>query len=173
MGGPKALLEVCGRPLWRQHVVRYAPLAARTVLVVNAEVAAELPAPEGARLVVSTASTPWGSLAAALDALPEATSSRRVLITPVDILPPTLDTMQRLLGAVDGDIWAATPRHRGRGGHPVVVARHALRGLQGSGEPSLRALLNALAAHRARVEVDDARVLGDFDSPQDLPAAFA
>lgn len=193
MGGAKALLLVDGLPLVQRHLQRLSEVGCRSIaVVVRPEVAPVITelladAPYAARVHVVAASTDSqaSSLAVGLRALsPEATaeadlSGATILITPVDMLPPEVETLGTLLAALEGDVLAATPQRRGRGGHPVVV-RGALLAPYLAGEarrgareelPSLRDLLASAAHRRVRVEVDDDAVLGDLDTPSDVRAA--
>lgn len=188
MGGPKALLLVEGRPLVRHHLERLAEAGCGPMaVVVRPEVAplvtaalhAKGPGPDLSRVQVLAAQTraPSESLVLGLRTLREAAPEELgdVVVTPVDLLPPRVETLQRLLGALELGALAASPRHGGRGGHPAVLraelwAPFLDAGLAMDGFPSLRELLERAGARRVRIEVDDPAVLGDFDSPEDLGA---
>jgi molybdenum cofactor cytidylyltransferase len=185
MGGPKALLRVDGVPLVLRHlerlheagcgslavVVRPPLVQAVRGLVESAPYAAHV------RVVEAETDSQSGSLAAGLQALlagaPEGGGTRdtALLVTPVDLLPPAVATVRALLAALEGEALAATPAHGGRGGHPVVLRGELLAPfLARSGWPSLRDVLAGAGERRVRVEVDDAAVLGDLDTPSDVRA---
>ena len=168
MGGPKVWLAAGGgTPLLALHVARLRGAGCEVVVVVvrpELVVAVWALAGPGARVVGAATASQAESLAVGLEALGAAAAV--VAVTPVDLLPAREDTLRALVAAVDGGAVAATPRFLGRGGHPVVVRRAALR-------PALplRDVLAALGAARVRVDVDDAAVVGDFDTPAEALAA--
>ena len=193
MGVPKALLSIDGAPLVERHVLRLLEIGCAPVIVVlRPEVAADVgPRLQGLGPVCiapARTSSQSASLVAGTRALTRPLSGRdespadvapgslhargKILITPVDMLPPSPTTLQRLTGALVPPLLAVTPTYRGRGGHPVVMRAEVIlaRVAGPSPLPSLRDVLEDLGPRRARVEVDDASVLGDFDAPSDLPA---
>lgn len=183
MGGAKALLLVDGVPLVQRHLQRLHEAGCRSVAVVVrpavapvvAELVRALPSAAGVRVVMASTDSQAGSLAVGLRAL-AGTMGRdaALLVTPVDMLPPALGTVGALLAALQGDVLAATPLRRGRGGHPVAVRAELLAPYLVSepGElPSLRDVLARAAHRRVRVEVDDETIHGDLDTPSDVRAA--
>jgi CTP:molybdopterin cytidylyltransferase MocA len=93
-----------------------------------------------------------------------------IYIMPVDSLPPRAETIQKLLQSMTLAVLAATPLHKGRGGHPVLVRMTALEPYLRGERPPLRDVLASLTSARVRVEVDDSRVASDLDEPEDLVA---
>jgi molybdenum cofactor cytidylyltransferase len=57
------------------------------------------------------------------------------------------------------------PRHNGKNGHPVLLAPESLAALQASASPSLKEFLSA--RRRVYIDVDNAGVLEDLDTPED------
>ncbi len=163
MGGRKARLVVGGEHLLTAHVRRLRLAGCEDVIAVVRGGDEAL----AAHVVVSPAYDPMGSLRLAM-----AECSERVdfaVITPVDVAPARVATIRTLVEACAlPDALAATPLHRGSGGHPVVVRRSALDGV--SRHASLRDLLHELGVRRVRVEVDDSAVVTDFDDPGDVVA---
>ena len=89
-----------------------------------------------------------------------------VMLGDMPWVSPT--TCRRLAALADAE-HILRPRHRGRAGHPVVFGRDfwaSLRGL--SGERGARAVLDAHAAARRSMNVDDPGIHRDVDVPGDL-----
>ncbi len=165
MGGPKALLVVDGEPLILQHARRLRALGcARVVLAVPIGIADEVGAlVADAEVLGLDTSSQAATLSASLRFVGPLDPMERVLITPVDLRPPRLDTL-RALATFDGD--AVFPRHRGRNGHPLLVRARLLEPYLGAVDPP--PLKETLAAVRVAVDIDDPAVLGDFDRRDDL-----
>jgi CTP:molybdopterin cytidylyltransferase MocA len=184
MGGSKALLLVDGVSLVQRHLLRLHEAGCRSMAVVVrpavapivAELVGTLPCSAGVRVVPASTDSQADSLAAglrALLALEALEHDATVLVTPVDMLPPALGTVGALLAALQGDVLAATPLYRGRGGHPVAVRAELLAPYLSDSLrelPSLRDVLTRAAHRRVRVEVDDERIHGDLDTPSDVRA---
>ena len=85
---------------------------------------------------------------------------------PVDHPRVDVETLHRLIAALDGHE-VAQPLYGGRGGHPPLIARRAWPKLAACGdvEGGARAVLASCKV--ARVEVEDAGVLRDVDTPAD------
>ncbi len=165
MGGPKAGLVVAGRSLLEHHAARLRGVTDHVLAVVRAR----QDAIAVAQIEVHTLD-PAGSLALAVQALDRTHPARDtdvVVITPVDMMPPASSTLSRLIAAASGAS-AVTPRHDGASGHPIVVRRPVLDVYRTSA-PRLRDVLSGV--HRLRLDVEDPCVLGDFDTPADLPRA--
>lgn len=189
MGGAKALLVVDGVALVLRHLQRLHEAGCRSMAVVVRPAAAPVVAalvgatPHAAwtRVVEASTDSQAGSLAVGLRALlPEGSSgvhglSEALLVTPVDMLPPKVETLGALLGALQGEVLAASPRYRGRGGHPVAVRRELLvpylTGAAPEEVPALRDVLASAAHRRVRLEVEDSAIIGDLDTPSDVLAA--
>ena len=119
---------------------------------------------------LSTAPDQAGSLAVGLAAAAAAPDAILV-VTPVDALPARVETIAALLAAVREGADAATPRHDGARGHPVVLRAAGARGpIARSPTPyAPRSCSLALDARGARcVDVDDPAVTTDLDTPADV-----
>ena len=175
MGGPKALLVVDGEPLIRRHVDRLREVGCRSIVVVVrpavvAQVAALLRHASGVRIVGADTPSPAASLTTGLRAL-EPEPDAAIVVTPVDTLPAQPSTIDALLTSLQSEgVCVATPRYRGRGGHPVVVRASLLRVFVDGYRGTLRDVIRDADAHRLRLDVDDAAIQGDLDTPADLGA---
>ncbi|MDB4993057.1 MAG: uncharacterized protein JWM74_489 [Myxococcaceae bacterium] len=175
MGGPKAWLLIHGKPLLLLHVERARAAGCNPVIVVVSEerIASVVGGIAGVSVAVSREPDQAGSLAVGVRALRELTTKDElaVLITPVDALPAKATTIAALFGALDSGAHAATPLHGGRGGHPIACRLDALADYaNATTPPPLRDCLTALGAARVRVDVDDASVGVDLDTPADVIA---
>lgn len=170
MGGPKAWLLIEGKPLLLLHVERARAAGCDPVVVVVSDerIASVVSGISGIVLAVSRAPDQAGSLAIGVRAL-TARHESAVLVTPVDALPAKLSTIALLFDALAGGAQAATPLHRTRGGHPIACRLGVLVGDRAH-SLSLRERLAALGQARVRVEVDDAAVSSDLDTPADVLA---
>jgi CTP:molybdopterin cytidylyltransferase MocA len=159
MGRPKALLELGGRPVVAWHCERLAGFAERVIVVVGADaerIRAALPAGVAAVDNPSWATTmPADSLALAL----ASSGPVEVLVTPVDVLPASEETLAALLAGV-GPAVPVDPS--GNPGHPVLLdAATASAILRQTPAGGLRSLLEGAR----RVPVADPLVSADFDDP--------
>lgn len=161
MGRSKALIEVAGVTLIEAHVARLRQVVETVTVVVRPEVVTELPVLD-ARVVARKTSSQAESLASALEGVDAAVW----IVTPVDLVPPAVETLRALLAALVDGVDAVTPEHGGRGGHPVVARDLVLAPYRVGSTLPLRARLGEV--RRAKVPVDDARVLGDLDVAADL-----
>ena len=113
------------------------------------------------------------SVLAGLDSA-DVPGTRGLLVTPVDAPLVTAATVATLL-AVFGSTGAPIVRavYRGRHGHPVVFSRDVFESLRRA-DPAVgaKAVLRAHALAIVNVEVDDAGVVGDVDTPEDYRALF-
>lgn len=161
MGGPKVRLARGGVPLVALHVARLREVGCReVVVVVRPALVAEVEARVGpeVRVVGAATASQAESLAAGLVGV----LAEWVLVTPVDVLPARVETLAALLSAMETGAVAATPCFGGRGGHPVGVRRAVLGAVP---SVTLRDVLASLGGGRVRVEVGDAAVVGDLDTP--------
>ena len=183
MGRTKALIEIDGATLVEHHVARLADVGCTSIVVVARDAAADavqrlVGQSRAVRVLAVTTSSQAESFAAGLRALDAAACTQNdvIIVTPVDMLPASAKTHHALLACLEGSTLAVTPLYAGRGGHPAIVRRGVLAPYEAtfSGElPSLREVLANTMESRRRVEVDDPRVLGDFDTPSDLRALDA
>lgn len=176
MGGqPKALLSVAGTTLLERvtATARQAGTSGLVVVVgpphealirqrfVDAELEwAHNPQPERGML---------SSVQAGLPKLPAA--ARGALIWPVDVPFVDVSTVRTLLDA-PLDAQMVVPVWQGRGGHPLWLPRRLFaEAMALSPEVGLRALRQDHPP--LRIDVKDAEILRDLDTPEDLAAARA
>lgn len=94
----------------------------------------------------------------------------RILITPVDAPLFAPETVKQLL-AQECEI--VIPVCGGKDGHPVCVGKNVAEEiLRYNGEGGLRGALHSTAFDAARIEVADAGVLTDVDTPEDYQAVL-
>jgi molybdenum cofactor cytidylyltransferase len=182
IGGPKALLlwpssrgggkaEI---PLAIAHAeARLAAESARALIVTRGPIVRALLryVRPGIELLSSDAGDdlgPAGSIAFGIRRIGDASA---VLITPVDTPPARAETVASLLARLEqGDPppIAVRPRYREHAGHPVVARPSALDIYQQPGPPPLRDHLKTLGDRCVEVEVDDASVRLDLNTPADV-----
>jgi CTP:molybdopterin cytidylyltransferase MocA len=169
MGRPKPLLLLDGEPLIVQHC-RALGGAAREIVVVTGACADELRAvlPPGIVTVHNDAwahTSPIDSLALALQHRP---FRGPVLASPVDVLPASPETLQKLLSVPT----PAVPCSRGSDGHPVLLGEPQLARIRAK-DPAVAQGLRGLLGRAHRVEVEDELVGLDFDDEAAWQEAFA
>jgi CTP:molybdopterin cytidylyltransferase MocA len=139
-------------------------------VVVRADVARALPtAPAGVRWVVSAEDPMLGPAGSLRAAAREGLGDGLVAVSPVDLDPAAwrcVSALAEALIAHGADV--AKPAFGGRRGHPVVVRAAVLAGYARGDAAPLREVLRAAAWRAVEVPVDDAAVLGDFDTPEAL-----
>lgn len=189
LGGPKALLEVAGRPMVSRAVATSRRAAVEEVIVVTGCRAEEVEALARAASQEAAAdlaevrcvrNEDWergrtGSLQAAW----EAAGDTGALVVPVDLPAVRLVTLDLLLG-VHGYAAAApevvvpvvdTSEGRRRG-HPVLLARSLRDAVLAAGpDDPLRSLIRS--RETLEVPVDDPGILLDVNTPEDLARAEA
>lgn len=114
------------------------------------------------------------SLAAGIAAVPEACEAACVLLA--DMPGVTADHVKRLVAAFDPGAKAAicVPTYRGQRGNPVLFARDFFPAMQSlSGDVGARSIIKENAAVVREVEMPDAGVLADVDTPDALHRARA
>ncbi len=170
MGGPKALLwwdASQSVTLAQAHVLARSRECGRVVVVTRHDIGRRLRELCALEVIVSDEPDehgPAGSIAAACRAGALDAAGLAVL-TPVDVPPVGSETVERLLGAIDGDVQAARPRFGTRRGHPVAVRSACLCEVYaGQARPPLRDVLRSLADRCVDVTVDDPDVLADLDT---------
>jgi molybdenum cofactor cytidylyltransferase len=154
-------------------VVRRLQLVVNAVIVVvhpQDQVLPELLATENVQVVIcQNADAGMGaSLAAGVAASGDA---RGWVIVLADMPAIQISTLQRVVQALDNGAVLAAPYHAGQRGHPVGF-RSSVRDelLTLSGEAGAREILTRHAAAVVRLDVDDAGILLDIDTPADLAA---
>jgi molybdenum cofactor cytidylyltransferase len=179
MGRPKALLPAGDRSFIRTilDTLREGGVA-DTVVVVRpgaAAVLAEIAAAGYGRGVVNTRADEGqlSSLIAGLDAIAsDAADVDGVLVTLVDVPLIAAATVRLLLARA-----AASPApivravHGGRHGHPVIFSRRVFGALRAA-DPAVGAKAVVRSAGVEDVEVADAGVLADVDTPHDYARLF-
>ena len=89
----------------------------------------------------------------------------RILFTPVDIPLFTSSTVRTL---IDSGAELACPLCEGQQGHPILIASRLVENiLSDSGEGGLKGAISRCGAELREIEVDDAGVLHDADTPED------
>ena len=89
----------------------------------------------------------------------------RVLFTPVDIPLFTSATVRSLL---DSGAKLACPVCEGKDGHPILIDSSLVSALlSDSGEGGLRGAISRCGEAMTRIEVEDAGILHDADTPED------
>lgn len=180
MGQPKALLELDGRSFLARGVELLRAGGCARVLVIDGahrldpERVAEL----GAELVHNSRWTlgPLSSLHAGLDALTISGSEPPDVLVVHHVERPRVqaETLHRLLAAMaeaPACLWQ--PSYGGRSGHPMLWPRGlfgALRGLDPRQDTARTLVRGAAAQLRRKLEVEDAGVLDNIDTPAELAA---
>jgi len=182
MGQPKALLPFPDVPLVAAQWLALRAAGLDPLRIVVGADAARVSAQSGLsreNFVRSRAraDTPFASLQAGLRALLAADDWPAVVVQPVDALPPhpslVVSLAQRFL---EGGLLAVIPAHRGRGGHPVILAREVAEEALGLDprEARLDELLHRLeaAGGAERMEAYSADVLWNLNDPRQYRRAL-
>ncbi len=175
MGGPNKLLApVGGKPLVRIAVEAALRSSASHVVVVTGHEADKV-ADALTGLDVTLVHNPdyaeglSTSLRAGIAAVPEAADAAAVCLA--DMPGVTADIIDRLIGAFDpaaGKL-IALPTHKGKRGNPVLWGRRFFAALSAiHGDVGARHLIGEHADAVAEVELDDAAVTRDVDTPEAL-----
>lgn len=89
----------------------------------------------------------------------------RILFTPVDIPLFTSATVRTL---IDSGAELACPVCEGQQGHPILIASRLVDSiLSDSGEGGLKGAMSRCGVEQMQIEVEDAGVLHDADTPED------
>lgn len=178
IGGPKALLAWPNehgedRPLAIAHAEKRLQHGARRALVVvRKPVMLALLAwvKPGIDLVVSDADDALGPAGSIAVAVPKLKDASMIVLSPVDAPPASQEVVSALERELRNDpkILAARPSYGGRSGHPVVLRPDVLDRYVDPKPPPLRDLLRDLGDAVVDVEVDDASVILDLNTPADV-----
>jgi len=178
IGGPKALLAWPNergddRPLAIAHAEKRLEHGARRALVVvRKPVMLALLAwvKPGIDLVVSDADDALGPAGSIAVAVPKLKDASVIVVSPVDTPPASQEVVSALERPLRNDpkLLAARPSYGGRAGHPVVLRPAVLDRYVDPQPPPLRDLLRGLGDAVADVEVDDASVILDLNTPADV-----
>lgn len=168
MGRPKGLLLLDGKPLLRRQVEAFARFSEQVIVVLGSRAREHLHAlPAAVRVVYNrdwAAGFPADSLHLAVRTLGVRGSC---WVTPVDVSPPTEDTLGALLAAGPP---AVPVDSAARDGHPVLLGPEELEQLRRQApDGGLRTLLGGAR----RVPVADPMVARDFDDPAAWEAFLA
>jgi molybdenum cofactor cytidylyltransferase len=172
MGAPKALLLTAGETFLDRLIRVYAEVFSPVVVVLGAEAEAVhggLRHPEPAQFVRNER-WPLGqltSLQCALAALPDDIGG--CFFTPVDCPRVTVETLQALSRAFNSPpSLVVVPRHGLRRGHPVGCSRALFAELLAlPPEETARAVVHRHVERTCVVDVSDAGILDDVDTPGD------
>jgi len=177
MGGPKALVEVDGETLLAHHL--HAAQLARLggpVVVTGAQAVAVEAAHEGYPVRWVRNPEPEAPMIASVRlGLAAVPTGNVAVITPVDVLPARLDTLDQLAEALEGlgpDSLGVRPAMRGRGGHPLLLTPGGVREVLADATVDRLDVWVREAAGAGRLmdlEVDDYNVLSNLNEPGDLP----
>lgn len=179
MGSSKALLSASATETFVARLLATLRASGVPALVVGRaddEPLREEIARRGARYVVNPDADTGGQLSSLLAGLAAADRDdlRGLMMVPVDAPLVTPATIVALLSAFDttgGPI--VRPRHRGRHGHPVIFSHAVFDDLRRANpNEGAKAVLRAHASAIVDVEVDDAGVLADLDTPEAYREAF-
>jgi CTP:molybdopterin cytidylyltransferase MocA len=177
MGRPKAMLPLEGETFLQRTVRTLLSGGCDPVLVVVAEGEnglAEEAERAGARVLFNPdpGEGPITSLRVALEDLGDSVAG--IAYLPVDHPMVQPETVERLLAAArSADAKLTVPMHRGKRGHPSVLGAALFAEL---GDPSLeggaRTVVHRHLEGALLVDVDDAGVLTDIDTPEAYAAVL-
>ena len=174
MGQFKPLLPFDGMTVIERCIANLRIAGASGIVVVTGHRAAELEARlRGSGVILAhnpryAETQMFDSFCLGLRALPE--DCETVLLTPGDVPLVKIETVRALLSA---DAAFACPICAGRRGHPVALdAQYIPALLAYDGEGGLRGAVAALGIPVTEVEVDDAGMPLDLDTPADYEAAL-
>lgn len=177
MGRPKALLDAGGRSFVAAAVGALVGGGCDPVVVVvgpGQDDVARRARAAGALLLENPdpGEGPITSLRLALAALGE--SAEAVAVLPVDHPVVRPETVEALLEAFRaGTAPLALPVHGGKRGHPAVLGRGLFPELLAAGlEGGARTVVHAHLEEALLLDVDDAGVVTDIDTPEAYRAAF-
>lgn len=173
VGGPKALLEIAGTTfLARVLATARAAGVARRIVVLAPDVAVAV---EADVIVLRNSKPSHGPLSSLRLGLAAAADLDGVLAWPVDHPLVRADTVVRILDEARRRPAAVViPTFAGRGGHPTFFARALYDEIAAlpDGEGA-RGLFARRPDAVARIDVDDAAVVEDVDTQEDLARARA
>lgn len=170
MGGPKALMQVGGRPWWQVQRERLAAVGLPQTWVVSEAVRTAISGQAGApeRMVVADSDAPmFQSVMAGVESLRGPDRPRGVFVLPVDVPAPGPEVWEMLSRSVV----PALPMCRGVHGHPLYSpwrwVESELLGLSPRDRAGLR--LDRLIAPSVRhIECGDVSVTINLNTPADV-----
>jgi molybdenum cofactor cytidylyltransferase len=173
MGEPKALLEVDGVPFLEHAIKQLRQAGCRYVLAVvnnEDEWITRLADATGAGVVINDqdGSEQIDSLRLGIANLPDGYDA--VVVLPVDfprIQQPTMDKLVAEFARHPATV--LNPAHNGEPGHPVIFSRDVVAELLRPDLPDgARTVIEQHSAEARTLDVDDAGVLIDIDTPTDF-----
>jgi CTP:molybdopterin cytidylyltransferase MocA len=173
MGGPKALMEIGGRPWWAVQQERLAGAGVAALWVVSDPVFREMvnaQEPPARGLVADSAAPMFNSIRRGIEAArPHA--SHGIFILPVDV-PAPRDATWEALAAAAGDR-VAVPTFGGEHGHPVALSAAWLDRSFPSAPDAGDRLDDLIEGHVSYLAVDDPTVVVNLNTPDDVAAWLA
>jgi CTP:molybdopterin cytidylyltransferase MocA len=173
MGRPKALMEVGGRPWWRVQQDRLVRCGRPPVWMVGSAVRtalSERPDAPPRMIDADSASPMFMSVLAGVLVVRSEQSWAFLHILPVDVPTPAFSTFERLESAAGDGV--AVPLHEGATGHPVCLSRQWIERVlipaSVAGQPERLRLDLLTAPDRTILEVDDADVVTNLNTPDDV-----
>jgi molybdenum cofactor cytidylyltransferase len=172
MGEPKPLLEVDGVPFLERAIKLLRAAGCRYVLAVvndSDDWITRLADANGAAVVINdnAGSEQIDSLRLGIANLPDGYDG--VLVLPVDfprVQPETIKTLLHEFG--NNPTPVLNPVHQGQAGHPVIFSRDVVSELLHPDLPDgARTVIERHSADARTVDVDDAGILIDIDTPSD------
>jgi len=174
MGKPKALVKSGGTTLLRQVSDPYEHIDIPVVVITGFHANKVEPFLKDLCLDFVRNPAPWrgmiSSVRTGLHAVPRTVD--HVFIHPVDCPGVTPDTLQILMASLRAFPAAggAKPTFRQRGGHPLLLAKPTWLRVLSRRYTDLRSAVAGSSDYMLRIELDDAAVLNDFDTPASLEA---
>lgn len=163
MGTSKAQLEIAGVTFVARLVAAFAPVCDPVILVTGAIPGITAP---GAQ-IVDNPDWPAGQLTSLQAGLQRVRQAPAAFFTPVDCPAFNAQTVAAMWAAFAGEPFVI-PRYRGQRGHPVLMGASMfdeLLALPKSGQA--REVVHRHRPATRYVDVDDAGILADIDTPAD------
>lgn len=164
MGGPKALMQVAGRPWWSRQLERLVDAGVTPLWVLSPQVRATLekePSFLKQPVVEADPHAPmFESVRAGVEFLRPA-NPRGVFVLPIDVPAPDAGVWRALADASP----VAAPTLAGAHGHPVYLDWSFVRA-HVAGAPQGARLDEIMAPHVRYIPVQDARVTLNLNSPE-------
>lgn len=175
MGAPKALLSYRGETFVDRLIGLFAPHCAELVVVLGHDAETIRSGVRREAVFVVNPDYEAGQLTSLQCGLRAVSAGAcAVLFTPVDYPAVRPDTVAAIVSAFDGSADAVVPRHGGRHGHPVLIARRCVDAFLALGPgATARDVMHSLAARTRYVDVDDPGILRDIDNREDYRELIA